>query len=147
MGSYSVRGADRGSCVSQIGRCHTVAVMQEGSSVQWAAGFHVADGRHVDESVYDRYIGRWLRLFVPALCEAVGVDADHKVLDVATGTGEAAHAMLPIVGPSGVVIGVDISTAMVAAANSRLAGRPYFAVAGSAEVLPFAAGSFDVVVS
>ena len=120
--------------------------MQEGSSVQWAAGFHVADGRHVDESVYDRYIGRWSRLFVPALCEAVGVDADHKVLDVATGTGEAAHAMLPIVGPSGVVIGVDISTAMVATANSRLAGLPYFAVAGSAEVLPFAAGSFDVVV-
>jgi len=35
----------------------------------------------------------------------------------------------------------------MAAANSRLAGRPYFAVAGSAEVLPFAAGSFDVVVS
>lgn len=120
--------------------------MREGSSIQWAAGLHVADGRHVDESTYDRYIGRWSRLFVPALCEAVGVNEDHKVLDVATGTGEAARAMLPMVGSSGVVVGVDISTAMVETANSRLAGRPYFAVAGSAEVLPFASASFDIVV-
>ena len=127
-------------------RWHTVGVMREGSSLQPAAGLHVAAGRRVDESAYDRYIGRWSRLFVPALCEAVGVDEDHQVLDVATGTGEAAHAMLPMVGPSGVVVGVDISTAMVETANSRLADRPYFAVAGSAEVLPFASGSFDIVV-
>ena len=114
--------------------------------MQWAAGFHVADGRHVDDSTYDRYIGRWSRLFVPALCEAVGVSKDHKVLDVATGTGEAARAMLPMVGSAGVVVGVDIATAMVETANSRLAGSPYFAVAGSADALPFAPGSFDVVV-
>ena len=114
--------------------------------MHWAAGLHVADGRHVDESTYDRYIGRWSRLFVPALCEAVGVDEDHKVLDVATGTGEAARVMLPMVGSSGVVVGVDISTAMVDAASSRLAGRPYFAVAGNAEVLPFASACFDIVV-
>jgi SAM-dependent methyltransferase len=129
-----------------VRRWHTVGVMGEGSSVQWAKGFHVADGRLVDESVYDRYIGRWSRLFVPALCEAVGVSEDHKVLDVATGTGEAAHAMLPMVGSADVVVGVDISATMVQTANSRLAGGPYFAVAGSAEMLPFASGSFDVVV-
>ena len=91
--------------------------------MQWAAGFHVADGRHVDVAVYDRYIGRWSRLFVPALCAAVGVDEEHTVLDVATGTGEAAHAMLAMVGPSGVVVGVDISTAMVRGSH-RAVGRP-----------------------
>jgi SAM-dependent methyltransferase len=107
---------------------------------------HAADGRRVDESAYDRYIGRWSRLFLPALCAAACIGEEHKVLDVASGTGEAALAVLPMIGSSGVVVGVDISMPMVETASTRMAGRPYLAVAGDAEALPFASASFDVVV-
>jgi SAM-dependent methyltransferase len=120
--------------------------MREGLSTRWAAGMHAVDGRRVDELAYDRYIGRWSRLFLPALCAAAGIREAQKVLDVATGTGEAALAVLPIIGSSGFVAGVDVSTAMLDAAGSRVAGHPYFAVAGNAEALPFASASFDVVV-
>jgi SAM-dependent methyltransferase len=127
-------------------RWHSVGAMRDGSSVRWAAGMHAVDGRRVDESAYDRYIGRWSRLFLPDLCAAARIDEQQAVLEVASGTGEAALAVLSMIGSSGVVVGVDISTAMVEVASSRLGGRPYFAVAGDAEALPFASASFDVVV-
>jgi hypothetical protein len=39
-------------------------------SANFGAGFHVAPGRAVDASAYDRFIGRWSRLFVsPVLAE------------------------------------------------------------------------------
>ena len=74
-------------------------------SVNFGAGLHVAPGRTVDVSAYDRYIGRWSRLFVPAVLAAAEVAPGWRVLDVPTGTGEAALVMLPIVGQSGLVIG------------------------------------------
>jgi ubiquinone/menaquinone biosynthesis C-methylase UbiE len=64
-------------------------------------GLHVAPGRPVDTSVYDRYVGRWSRLFVPAVLAAAEVAAGFRVLDVSTGTGEAALMVFPIVGSSG----------------------------------------------
>jgi hypothetical protein len=55
-------------------------------STNFGAGFHVAPGRAVDTSAYDRYIGRWSRLFVPAVLAAAEVALGHRVLDVSTGT-------------------------------------------------------------
>ena len=77
-------------------------------SVNLGPGLHVAVGRAVNTSSYDRWVGRWSRLFVPAVLASGG-----RVLDVATGTGEAALGALAIVGVSGTVIGADISLAMV----------------------------------
>jgi tRNA A58 N-methylase Trm61 len=71
----------------------------------FGAGFHVAPGRDVDALAYDRFTGRWSRLFVPAVLAAAEVAPGWRVLDVSTGTGEAALVMLPIVGQSGLVIG------------------------------------------
>ena len=89
-------------------------------SVNFEPGFHVAAGRAVDTSAYDRYIGRWSRLFVPAVLAAAEVAQGYRVLDVSTGTGEAALMAFPIVGTSGLVIGADISPTMLEAARERL---------------------------
>lgn len=88
-------------------------------------GLHVAAGRPVDISAYDRYIGRWSRLVVPAVLAAAEVAAGCEVLDISTGTGEAALMTFPIVGTSGFVIGADISSAMLQAARDRL-DQPLF---------------------
>src|SRR5215472_13338136 len=84
------------------------AVQGTAMSTSFGSGLHAAPGRAVDTLAYDRYLGRWSRLFVPALIAAAEVSAGYWVLDVATGPGEAALMTLPIVGPSGVVIGADI---------------------------------------
>src|SRR4029453_9085695 len=41
--------------------------------VHFGPGFHAAVGRHVDRSAYDRYVGDWSRLFVPAVLAAAEV--------------------------------------------------------------------------
>jgi ubiquinone/menaquinone biosynthesis C-methylase UbiE len=72
-------------------------------SMSFGSGLHAAQGRAVDALAYDRYLGRWSRLFVPAVIAAAEVSPGHWVLDVATGTGEAALMILSVVGPSDVV--------------------------------------------
>src|SRR5215813_1252788 len=114
-------------------------------STNFGSGLHVAPGRAVDTSSYDSYVGRWSRLFVPALLAAAEVAPGCRVLDVSTGTGEAALMTLPIVGTSGLVIGADISPAMVEDARDRLNDSSFWPVAADGQALPFRDGSFDAV--
>jgi SAM-dependent methyltransferase len=86
----------------------------------FAPGLHVPSGQAANVSAYDRWVGRWSRLFVPAVISAAEVMPGSRVLDVSTGTGEAALMALPAVGPSGVVIGADIAPAMLEGARDRL---------------------------
>jgi ubiquinone/menaquinone biosynthesis C-methylase UbiE len=115
-------------------------------STNFGPGFHVAPGRAVDASSYDRFTGRWSRLFVPAVIAAAEVAQGCRVLDVSTGTGEAALMTLPMVGASGLVIGADIAPAMLKAARDRLGGRSFWPVAADGQILPFKDGSFDAVI-
>jgi len=85
-------------------------------------------------------------LFVPAVVTAAGVASGSRVLDVSTGTGEAALMMLPIAGASGVVIGADIAPAMAVGARDRLDNRSFCPIAADGQALPFTDGSFDAVV-
>src|SRR5215831_18312412 len=62
----------------------------------------------------------------------------YRVLDISTGTGEAALMTLPIVGASGLVIGADISPAMVEAARDRSNESSFWPVA--ADVTHFRSG-------
>ena len=89
-------------------------------STEFAPGLHLVAGKAVDAAAYDRLVGRWSRLFVPSLLTAAGVSSGSMVLDVSTGTGEAASMAPPIVGSSGLVIGADIAPEMVEAAGKRL---------------------------
>jgi len=79
---------------------------------------------------------------VDPLLDASGVTGGTQVLDLGTGTGVAAAAILER-GAS--VIGIDFSEAMIAEARRRLP-EVDFRVA-SAEELPFDDGSFDAVVA
>jgi demethylmenaquinone methyltransferase / 2-methoxy-6-polyprenyl-1,4-benzoquinol methylase len=77
---------------------------------------------------------------------AVGAARDQRVLDVATGTGLVARALVERYGCR--VVGLDQSEEMLAAARRRLEPVPALAqrvelVRGEAESLPFADGQFD----
>ena len=108
-------------------------------------GLHAAAGQEVSADAYDRYLGRWSRLFVPSLLAAAEVRAGGRVLDVATGTGEAAAMAVPAVGHTGMVVGTDISIAMLETARARLSGS-FRAVTTDGQLLAFRDASFDAVV-
>jgi SAM-dependent methyltransferase len=92
-------------------------------------------------------------MFAPitqALMEDAGIGSQDSVLDVATGPGEPALSVAALAGPNGKVFGVDAIQEMVAAARGE-AGRlglknAKFDVA-FADDLPFAADTFDAVIS
>jgi demethylmenaquinone methyltransferase/2-methoxy-6-polyprenyl-1,4-benzoquinol methylase len=87
---------------------------------------------------------RWRR----ALVRVVGAEPNQRVLDVATGTGMVARALVRASGCQ--VVGVDQSRQMLARArevttgNPSLAGRIRF-IEAYAERLPFVDGEFDHV--
>jgi ubiquinone/menaquinone biosynthesis C-methylase UbiE len=112
----------------------------------YAPGLHVAMGQAANVSGYDRWVGRWSRLFVPAVISAAEVAAGHQVLDVSTGTGEAALIALQAIGASGVVIGADIAPAMLVGARDRLRDPLFCPVAADGQMLPFKSGTFDAVI-
>src|SRR4030095_4501974 len=93
--------------------------------VHFDPGFHAAVGRPIDRAAYDQYTGVWSRLFVPSVVAAAEVAAGERILDVATGPGEAAALALSQVGPAGLVVGADIAVAMLNAAKSRVAGARF----------------------
>jgi ubiquinone/menaquinone biosynthesis C-methylase UbiE len=114
--------------------------------VYFGSGLHAAAGRPVDIAAYEQYLGRWSRLFVPAVLAAAEVASGDRVLDVATGPGEAALLALSTVTPAGRVIGADISLAMLTAARARLGAGTFQPVAMDGQALAFRDGSFDAVV-
>jgi ubiquinone/menaquinone biosynthesis C-methylase UbiE len=115
-------------------------------ALDFGSGFHAPTGASLDADAYDRYLGRWSRLFVPALLASAKVSAGDRVLDVATGPGEAAVMALPIVENSGLVVGADISPSMLQAAQTRINQHSFVTVAADGQALPFKDGSFDAVV-
>jgi ubiquinone/menaquinone biosynthesis C-methylase UbiE len=68
-----------------------------------------------------------------------------QVLDIGCGTGEALQRVAHLVGPRGRVVGVDISSTMIAEATRRhtTAGLPITFVVGDAHHLAFATATFD----
>jgi ubiquinone/menaquinone biosynthesis C-methylase UbiE len=80
--------------------------------------------------------------------ERLGVVAGERILDVGCGCGQTLLQLADRVGPSGHVLGVDISPPMLARARERVADRPTIALAlGDAQAYTFAPGSFDALFS
>jgi SAM-dependent methyltransferase len=80
--------------------------------------------------------------------ERLGVAAGERILDVGCGCGQTLLELAELAGPSGQVLGVDISPPMLSRARERVAGRPTIALAlGDAQAYAFPAGAFDAVYS
>ena len=97
-------------------------------------------------SSYDQLSGRWSRLYIPALLAQAGIAAGHRVLDVATGTGEAAILAASRVGAGGKVVGMDVSRPMLGVATAKMSQLPIALLQMDAQVLAFKDESFDAVV-
>lgn len=91
-------------------------------------------------------IGTALQLVGELLCEALDVSAGERVLDVAAGNG---NASLAAARRGCEVTALDYVPELLAgtAARAKAEGREVECRQGDAEDLPFAPGSFDVVVS
>ena len=111
-----------------------------------APGLHARTGVEVDPLAYDRYTGRWSRLFVPDTIAAASVLQSDKVLDMSTGTGEAAMGLLPVISGPGTLIGADISPEMARAARQRVSDERFLPITADGQELPFRSGCFDAVI-
>jgi SAM-dependent methyltransferase len=91
-------------------------------------------------------IGSLIMPTAERLCDAVDLHADEHVLDVATGSGNAAIAAARRLC---VVTGMDYVPALLEQARSRAAAERLLVTfeQGDAEALPAEDGSFDVVLS
>lgn len=99
-------------------------------------------------SIYDAWFVP--AVFAPLAQEVVArtaIPPQARVLDVACGSGIVARTVAAQPGFSGSVVGLDFSPAMLAAAAraSAAEGHTIEWVQGSAQELPFADGSFDLL--
>jgi arsenite methyltransferase len=78
------------------------------------------------------------------------LEAGERVLDLGSGAGTDSLVAAQMVGAAGHVTGIDMTAAMLAkarAAAAEMGAENVEFVEGEAERLPFADGSFDVVIS
>ncbi len=97
-------------------------------------------------SDYDRFTGRWSRLYVPCLVAAAEVSEGDSVLDVAAGTGEATVGLASRVGAGGRILAVDLSPSMLRLAAGKLANLPARLAVMDGQRLACRSGIFDAVV-
>ncbi|MGW5666915.1 class I SAM-dependent methyltransferase [Micromonospora sp. NPDC003776] len=82
------------------------------------------------------------------LLDLAGLCAGQRVLDLGCGVGEPAMSAAQVVGPSGCVVGVDISPEMVARAARRASHLSQLSFqVGDMETFEVEPGSVDVVLS
>jgi ubiquinone/menaquinone biosynthesis C-methylase UbiE len=101
---------------------------------------------------YDDVAETYERVHAPRMAEVardlvtmVDVTPGSRILDVGTGTGVAAAAAAGVVGPDGLVVGVDVSIGMLAAGRRA---RPGIHVVGASAIdLPFRDRTFHAVVA
>ncbi len=88
------------------------------------------------------------RLMKRLLVEMAGVRSNHRVLDLAGGTGDLARQMAPLVGSAGNIVLADINASMLCEGRDRLLDGGIAGVRfcrAAAEALPFPADCFDRV--
>ena len=101
----------------------------------------VAAAGAYDASLVPALMQEW----APRLAAAARVGRGDHVLDVACGTGVLTREVAHYAGPAGSATGLDLDPGMLTVA--RTLSRDLRWLHGSAEELPFADASFDVVVS
>jgi SAM-dependent methyltransferase len=100
--------------------------------------------------VYLKEVDRRLVPVIEQVIARAGLQRGDSVLDIGTGTGAVALAAAELVGPDGLVTGIDISAEMLGLARERAKEARLTNVAfteGSAEEIPAEDASFDVVLA
>src|SRR5262249_27971771 len=87
------------------------------------------------EAYEANFVPAFFAQWAPRLLDAVGVSPGDRVLDVACGTGIVARTAADLVAPTGSVVGVDLSEAMLAVAGRIRPGLRW--VHGDVAALPF----------
>src|ERR1700741_621765 len=111
------------------------------------------DGWRETAQYWTRYSDTIAKMFAPlteAMIERAGIHEGQTVLDVAGGAGEPSLTIAQRVGPNGSVTCTDAIAEMVEAARSEAKRRGLKNVEFrqcTADSLPFADNSFDVLVS
>lgn len=101
---------------------------------------------HTDSASYERFMGRWSRRLAPRLVAFAGVTDGDRVLDVGSGTGALAAAVLGAA-PTTRVVGVDVATAYVDEASEELGGERATFQYEDAQELTLADHTFDKTLS
>jgi ubiquinone/menaquinone biosynthesis C-methylase UbiE len=107
----------------------------------------LADAMSYD-SLDERYMHLVHRLGAPSarfIGDLARIGPGDHVLDLGTGTGLGARMAAERTGPSGRVVGLDLSPGLLAIARRHTEAPHCEYVVGDAEELPFAPESFDVV--
>ena len=82
------------------------------------------------------------------LLQALAPQPGERVLDIGTGPGFVANAIADAVGPTGRVLGVDISEPMLQLARKRCAAKSWVELqSGNANQLPVPDNAFDIAIS
>jgi ubiquinone/menaquinone biosynthesis C-methylase UbiE len=98
----------------------------------------------VPADAYDRYVGRYGAGLAEGLIGAAGVRPGHRALDVGSGPGALARALVDILGTDAVAA-LDPSETFVSALRNRLPGVDVRLA--SAEEIPFPDGEFDLALA
>jgi SAM-dependent methyltransferase len=100
--------------------------------------------------IYRHEVDRRFAPVVEQVITRAALQPGQHVLDLGTGTGAVAIQAAPLIGPSGEVLGVDISPEMLAVAQERAAAVGLMNVRfreGRAEAIPADDGHFHVVLA
>ncbi len=100
---------------------------------RWAAHQEMLDSR--------------LRIFTPHLLGAAALTNGQRVLDIGCGCGEVSLEVARAVGPSGHVVGLDVSRPMLARARERAKDHPTIELVEHDATTYAASAPFDTLVS
>ncbi len=99
-----------------------------------------------ESEAYEQFMGRWSRQLASPFVAFAGVNSGDAVLDVGSGTGALAAAVLAAT-DSGRVVGVDPSAAYIDYARTRTKNERAMFEVGDGQQLRFSAAEFDKTLS
>jgi SAM-dependent methyltransferase len=123
-----------------------VAVTAFGLGMAMGVSNFAQDAMFSEARAYERFMGRWSRQLAPLLVRFAGVRDGDALLDVGSGTGALAAALVAAA-PTGRIVGIDPAGSYVTVAQASQAGSQVQFRVGDAQQMEFADATFDRTLS